>query len=60
MLNPDDVDVSFVPPAGLSRIVDQGLVDLTPWHIMPRDWARIRLKGLRERYAALGGPRLRR
>jgi hypothetical protein len=50
ILQNEDVDVGFVPAQGLLRLVEQSLVDLTPWHIMPRELARKRLNGLRQRY----------
>jgi hypothetical protein len=51
MLNRSDLDVQVTLPDGLSRVVKQGLVDLTPWHVMPRDLALKRLPGLRQRYS---------
>jgi hypothetical protein len=50
LLYPEDLDVHAPYPEGLVRIVKQGLVDLTPWHVMDRDLAKQRLLGLRERY----------
>jgi hypothetical protein len=51
LLEPGDMDVLVTFPEGLRRIVDQNLVDLTPWHVMPRDLAAKRLHGLRQRYS---------
>ncbi len=51
MLNPSDLDMSMTWPEGLVRIVNQNLVDLTPWHVMPRDLAVKKLHGLRLRYS---------
>lgn len=51
MLEPGDVDVPVAFPEGLRRIVEQNLVDLTPWHVMPRELAVARLRGLRQRYS---------
>jgi hypothetical protein len=51
ILQPDDLDVAITVPAGLLRVVEQHLVDLTPWHIMPAELARKRLQGLRQRYS---------
>jgi hypothetical protein len=48
---PSDLDVQVSLPEGLLRIVEQNLVDLTPWHVMPREDAVKRLHGLRQRYA---------
>jgi len=50
-LDPADLDVQVQLPEGLLRIVDQGIVDLTPWHVMPRDLVLKRLHGLRQRYS---------
>ncbi len=47
----DDLDVQVQVPDALLRIVGQNLVDLTPWHVMPRDVALKRLRGLRQRYS---------
>jgi hypothetical protein len=47
-------------PAGLSRIVEQGLVDLSPWLILRRDQALARMEGLRERYKTAYVPFARR
>lgn len=51
MLEAGDLDVPVMLPEGLLRIVKQNLVDLTPWHMMPRDMAVKRLHGLRQRYS---------
>ena len=51
MLSLSDLDVPLTWPEGLVRIVSQNLVDLTPWHVMPRDLALTRLRGLRQRYS---------
>jgi hypothetical protein len=51
MLESSDLDVQVKWPDGLLRIVRQGLEDLTPWHVMPRDLALKRLDGLRQRYS---------
>jgi len=51
MLEPGDLDVQVKWPEGLLRIVQQNLVDLTPWHVMPRDLTLKRLPGLRQRYS---------
>jgi hypothetical protein len=48
---PGDLDVPMKLPEGLMTIVKQNLVDLTPWHVMPRDLAMKRLHGLRQRYS---------
>lgn len=48
---PSDLDVRVKLPEGLLRLVKQNLVDLTPWHVMPRDLAVKRLHGMRQRYA---------
>jgi hypothetical protein len=46
-----DLDVAVEVPAGLQRLVDQGLVDFTPWRILPRERAVSLLKALRGRYS---------
>ena len=51
LFEPSDLDVPVKLPGGLLRIVNQNLVDLTPWHVMPRDLAVKRLHGLRQRYS---------
>lgn len=51
VFEPSDLDVQVKLPDGLSRILNQNLVDLTPWHVMPRDLALKRLHGLRQRYS---------
>ncbi len=51
MIDVQDVDVQVKLPAGLLRIVEQNLVDLTPWQVMPREMAAKRLEGLRRRYS---------
>jgi len=50
LLEPEDLDIKVEYPAGIARVIKQGLVDLTPWHIMGRELAKKRLRGLRERY----------
>jgi hypothetical protein len=51
LYEPSDLDVPVKLPEGLLRIVKQNLVDLTPWHVMPRDLAVKRLHGMRQRYS---------
>jgi hypothetical protein len=51
VLEAGDLDVEFGAPEGLQRILQQGLVDLSPWHILTRDIALKRLHGMRRRYA---------
>lgn len=46
-----DLDVAVRLPEGLFRLAKQNLVDLTPWHVMPRELAMTRLRGMRQRYA---------
>ena len=50
LLESSDLDVPMRLPVGLLRLVEQGVVDLAPWHIMPRELARKRMDGLRQRY----------
>src|SRR5262245_12438668 len=50
LLSPEDLDVSVPLPSELVRVASQGLLDLSPWHVMPRELASKRLTGLRQRY----------
>jgi hypothetical protein len=50
LMYPEDLDVHVTYPDGMARVIGQGLVDLTPWHMMDRELAKQRLRGLRERY----------
>jgi hypothetical protein len=50
LLLPGDLDVSVSLPEGLVRITSQGLINLSPWHVMPRELAKKRMTGLRGRY----------
>jgi hypothetical protein len=52
LYEPGDLDVPVKLPEGLLRIVKQNLVDLTPWHVLPRAVAVKRLRGMRQRYSA--------
>ncbi len=40
----------FEYPNSFSRLVEQGLVHITPWHIMEADRALVHARGLAERY----------
>ena len=51
LYEPSNLDEQVLLPEGLMRIVRQNLVDLTPWHVLPRDLAVKRLRGLRHRYS---------
>ena len=51
LYEPSDLDVAVRLPEALGRIVKQNLVDLTPWHILPRELAVKRLRGMRQRYS---------
>lgn len=50
LLRSEDIGPDVMLPAGLVRIVEQGLVDLSPWLILPRTEALDRMAGLRARY----------
>jgi hypothetical protein len=50
LLLPEDLDVSVSLPRELERIASQGLINLSPWHVMPRELAKKRMTGLRGRY----------
>ncbi|HEX4341008.1 MAG TPA: hypothetical protein VH062_34100 [Polyangiaceae bacterium] len=51
VLERSDLDVELQLPEALSRIVNQHLVNLKPWRVMPREEAVARLEGLRQRYS---------
>jgi hypothetical protein len=44
LLLPDEVPHWFTYPTRFQSIVNQGLVDVHPWHMLPREDALIRLK----------------
>jgi len=46
----EDLDISFQLPAEYKRVMKQGLVDLTPWHLLERAAAIRRMQGLRTRF----------
>ena len=50
LLRPADVGLALPLPAELERLVVLNLINLEPWHVMPRDEARTRFDGLRSRY----------
>jgi hypothetical protein len=60
LLRPDDVGLVLPLPAEIERLVVLNLIDLEPWHIMPRDEARTRFDGLRSRYQPIYFPFARR
>jgi len=60
LLDPTELDIGINYPGGLLRAVDQGLVNLTPWHIMQRDLAKKRFQGVRQRYRVMYVPFARR
>lgn len=45
-----DLDVPLSFPDGLLRTMRQNLLDLTPWHFLPREIAVVRLRSMRQRY----------
>jgi hypothetical protein len=59
-LQAEDLDGGVRLPSELFRLIDQGLVNLTPWHIMSREMAKQRLEGLRSRYSRKYVPLARR
>jgi hypothetical protein len=59
-LTTKDLGAELTFPAGLQRIVEQSLVDLSPWQILPRDQALARMAGLRARYKTAYVPFARR
>ena len=60
LLRAEDVDVPLEYPDGLQRLAQQGVADLTPWHLMDREAAKQRLRGLRGRYTSQYVPFARR
>lgn len=40
----------FAYPEPFTRVVEQGLIDLTPWYIIDKHLARARMHSLKERY----------
>ena len=56
LLQPEDLNLKVEYPAGIERVIKQGLVELSPWHIMDRELAKQRLHGLRERYQKMYVP----
>jgi hypothetical protein len=50
LLLPEDLDISVSLPEELVRIASQGLINLSPWHVMPRELTKKRMAGLRGRY----------
>ena len=51
VFRPGDLDAAVDMPSGLLRLHRQNLMDLTPWHLLTREAALQRLRGLRRRYA---------
>jgi hypothetical protein len=60
LLETADLGLPFTYPADFRRIVDQGLINLSPWHIMPQALAKKRLEGVRQRYRIMYVPFARR
>jgi len=50
LYEPSDLDVPVELPEGLLRILNNNIVDLTPWHVLPRELAVKRLRSMRQRY----------
>lgn len=50
LLSAQDLDVAVALPEEINRLASQGLTNMAPWHIMPRDLAQKRMKSLRTRY----------
>lgn len=50
LLPPELLPRGFTYPREFLRIVEQGIVDLSPWHLLGGDRARIRREGLQQRY----------
>lgn len=60
LIGPKDIEAGVLVPGGLLKVVEQNLVDLSPWHILPRDQALAHLEGLRARYKTAYVPFARR
>jgi hypothetical protein len=45
-----DLPAWVAEPGPYLRVLDQDLVDLTPWHLMTRDQVLRRVEGLQQRY----------
>lgn len=52
LLDPASAPPWFRYPKSFLRVVEQNLVDLTPWYLMERSEVLNRVKGLHERYPA--------
>lgn len=50
LLNAEELPRDFQYPREFVRVVDLGLVDLEPWHILEGDLLKRRHRGLRERF----------
>lgn len=50
LLDKNEVPEWFTYPSLFLTIVNQGLVDFHPWHVLDRDNAKVRLKGLSQRF----------
>jgi hypothetical protein len=50
LIDEPDLPKGFTYPGAFLRVVNQGLIDLTPWYIIDKDQALKRLAGLKDRY----------
>ncbi len=50
LLKAEELPEWFQYPAIFLTVINQGLVDFHPWHVIPREAALVRLNGLRRRY----------
>ena len=53
ILDTNSAPAWFQYPKDFLRVVDQNLVDLTPWYLLDRDQVLTRMEGLRQRYPKL-------
>lgn len=51
ILEQHELPTWFTYPEEYLRLVEQNVIDLTPWHILDRDEAVRRMDGIRKRYA---------
>ena len=50
LLSADELPIWFKYPQAFERIVEQKLINITPWHIMTSEDVKVRYKGLSKRY----------
>ena len=53
LLREDEVPAGFAYPTRFRSIVNQGLLDFHPWHMLPRENALVRLKWISQEFPEL-------